>query len=59
MPKPTISQAYQMIRLLKQRGQTGDAEKITQLRALIEEEKTKQTNMLLDTFFTEATKRPK
>lgn len=51
MKAPTVAKAYAMIRLLQKRAQTGDAEKIAELRALIEEERTKQATLDLETFF--------
>lgn len=51
MKGPTASEAYAMIRVLKKRGAKGDGEKITQLRAIIEEARDKEALLNVDKFF--------
>lgn len=51
MKAPTVSQAYAMIRALKQRGAKGDGEKIAQLENIIREEKQKAALLDVDKFF--------
>lgn len=51
MKHPTVTQAYAMIRALKKRAAKGDGEKITQLQALIHEQKNKDALLDLEKFF--------
>lgn len=51
MEKPTVTQAYAMIRLLKKRAAVGDGDKIRQLEQLIAEEKDKEALLAIDRFF--------
>lgn len=51
MKAPTVTQAYAMIRALKNRGQKGDGEKIAQLEKVILEQKQKQALLDVDKYF--------
>lgn len=51
MKAPSITQAYAMIRVLKERAAKGDGEKIAQLEKLIAEEKAKKAQVDIDKFF--------
>lgn len=49
---PTVTEAYAMIRALKARGEKGDAAKIEQLKATIEDAKSKKALLDIDKYFT-------
>lgn len=51
MNTPTVTDAYAMIRALKKRAAPGDADKIQQLKELIELEKDKSAQLALERFF--------
>lgn len=51
MKPPTVTEAYAMIRLLKQRAGKGDADRIAQLTAIIKEAMEKEAQLNLDKYF--------
>lgn len=51
MKKPTVTQAYAMIRHLKKRNAAGDGEKIEQLKAEIEAQKDSSAQLDVDRYF--------
>lgn len=52
MPKqPTVTEAYAMIRILRKRGEKGDAKKIEALQLIIDEAKNKKAQLDLDKYF--------
>lgn len=51
MKAPTVTEAYAMIRVLKNRNAKGDGEKIAQLEKIIEEAKEKKALLDIDKFF--------
>lgn len=51
MKAPSITQAYAMIRVLKERAGKGDGEKIAQLEKIIAEDKNKKALLDVDKFF--------
>lgn len=50
-PTPTVSEAYQMIRILKARAAKGDAQKIAALRGIIDETKKAAAQLALEKYF--------
>lgn len=51
MNKPTVTEAYAMIRVLKKRNEKGDAQKIEQLQQVIEEAKVSSAQLAIDKYF--------
>lgn len=51
MKAPTVTEAYNMIRVLKKRGAKGDGQKIEQLKVIIQEAKDKEALLLVDKYF--------
>lgn len=51
MKAPSVSEAYAMIRVLKDRNAKGDGEKIAALEKIIADEKTKTALLAIDKYF--------
>lgn len=51
MKRPTITEAYAMLRILKKRNEKGDAQKIAALQLIIDEAKDNKAQGDLDKYF--------
>lgn len=51
MKAPTVTQAYAMIRVLKNRNEKGDGQKIAELEKIIADAKNKQALLDVDKYF--------
>lgn len=51
MKQPTITEAYAMLRILKKRGEKGDAQKAAALQTIIDEAKDQKAKADLEKYF--------